>query len=242
MAETALRGPAPPAAAARVAERSGRRRLSDWQLVVLTGAILLAISTLIVVWARTRPGFDPYGWLVWGQQTLKLSLDTNAAPSWKPLPYLFTVPYAIAGHYQLWLWMITLVAATLAGAVCGGRIAYRLTPKRAGRRYPAMIAAVVAGAGVLAIHNYAHFYLSAQSDSMIVALCLGAVDCHLSKHYRWAFALAILASLGRPEAWLFTGLYAVWAWRAVPSMRWFIGIGIVSDGVAVVRDPGPDLA
>ncbi len=227
MAETALRGPAPQPAATPAPERSGRRRLSDWQLVVLTGVVLLAISTLIVVWARTRPGFDPYGWLVWGQQTLKLSLDTNAAPSWKPLPYLFTVPYAIAGHYQLWLWMITLVAATLAGAVCGARIAYRLTPRRTGRRYPAMIAAVVAGAGVLAIHNYAHFYLSAQSDSMIVALCLGAVDCHLSKHYRWAFALAILASLGRPEAWLFTGLYALWAWRAVPSMRWFIGIGIV---------------
>ena len=57
---------------------------------------------------RTRPGFDPYGWLVWGQQTLTGTLDTNAAPSWKPLPYLFTVPYALVGHYQLWLWMITV--------------------------------------------------------------------------------------------------------------------------------------
>ena len=27
---------------------------------------------VLVVWARTRPGFDPYGWLVWGHQTLQL--------------------------------------------------------------------------------------------------------------------------------------------------------------------------
>ena len=38
------------------------------------------------------------------------ALDTNAAPSWKPLPYLFTVPYALFGHYEMWLWMITAVA------------------------------------------------------------------------------------------------------------------------------------
>ena len=227
MAETALKSPAAPSDAAAQPERTASRRFKDWQLVALTGVALLVVSTLIVVWARTRPGFDPYGWLVWGQQTLKWSLDTNAAPSWKPLPYLFTVPFAIAGHYQLWLWMITLVAATLAGAVFAARIAYRLTPKTGGRRYPAVIAAAVAAAGVLAIHNYAHFWLSAQSDSMIVTLCLGAIDCHLSGRYRWSFAFWILASLGRPEAWLFAGLYAIWAWRAVPSMRWFIGIGIV---------------
>ena len=47
-----------------------------------TAAGLLALSTLIVVWARARPGFDPYGWLVWGRQTIIGSLDTNAAPSW----------------------------------------------------------------------------------------------------------------------------------------------------------------
>jgi len=31
-----------------------------------------------------------------GHQTLAGNLNTNAAPSWKPLPYLFTVPYAIS--------------------------------------------------------------------------------------------------------------------------------------------------
>jgi hypothetical protein len=70
--------------------------------------------------------------------------------------------------------------------------------------------------------------LSAQSDSMIVALCLGAVDCHLHRRFRWAFVLGCLAALGRPEAWLFLGLYAIWAWLRVPSMRWTIVAGAVA--------------
>ncbi len=89
---------------------------------------LVLFSTVLVYWAETRPGFDPYGWLVWGHQTLHGSLDTNAAPSWKPLSYIFTVPYALAGHrLELRLWMITVVAVSLAGCVFAGRIAYRLT-------------------------------------------------------------------------------------------------------------------
>src|SRR5205085_8139749 len=34
-----------------------------------------------------------------------------------------------------------------------------------------------------------------------------------------AFLMLAGASLGRPEAWAFMGLYAVWAWWAVPGMR-----------------------
>ena len=64
-----------------------------------------------------------------------------------------------------------------------------------------------AGAGVLGISTYWHYMLSAQSDPMIVTLCLAAIDCHLCGRYRWAFALGALAALGRPEVWLFLGLY-----------------------------------
>ncbi len=202
-----------------------------WSVAVLIGVV----STVLVLWARTRPGFDPYGWLVWGQRTLHLALDTNAAPSWKPLPYLFTVPYAIFGHYQLYLWMVTAVAISLSAVVFGGRIAYRLVLGDAiagsepARRdlIAAWVAAVFAGIGVLLITDYSHFVLSVQSDPMIVALCLGAVDMQLSRHDRWAFVLWWLASLGRPEVWPFLGLYTLWAWRAVPSMRRFLGGGIV---------------
>jgi hypothetical protein len=206
----------------------GRRQLIRAAApAVIVGVVLLVISTGLVLWARTRPGFDPYGWLTWGQQTIHGSLDTNAAPSWKPLPFLFTVPYALFGHYQLWLWMITAVAVSLAGVVFAARIAYRLVLEGSDRRWPAYVAGALAGIGVLMISDYWHYVLSAQSDPMIVSLCLGAVDCHLSGRRRWAFVFGCLAALGRPEAWPFIAVYAVWCWRAVPEMRWLVVVGAV---------------
>jgi hypothetical protein len=237
-------------------------------VLLVSAAALLVASLVILLWARTRPGFDPYGWLVWGRQTVAGNLDTNAAPSWKPLAYLFTVPFGLFGHYQLWLWMVTSLAVSLAGAVFAGRIAYRLTlsstdssaassrtrpdaalsstgpdaassstgpdaassstgPEAAARPWAAWAAAAFAGLGLLGIGTYWHYMLSAQSDPMIVTLCLAAIDCHLSGRVRLAFVCGALASLGRPEVWLFLGLYSLWAWRAVPSMRWLIVTGIV---------------
>lgn len=194
---------------------------------LLIAAVLVLISVGLVLWARTRPGFDPYGWLVWGHQTIVGALDTNAAPSWKPLPYLFTVPFALAGHYQMWLWMFASVAVSLSGVVFAARIVYRLTDAPTGRRWAGWVAGAFAGAALLGIQDYSHYVLSAQSDPMIVALCLGAIDAHLSRRPRWAFALGVLAALGRPEVWPFLGLYAIWAWRAIPSMRRLIVAGVV---------------
>jgi hypothetical protein len=188
---------------------------------------LLALSTLVILWARTRPGYDPYGWLVWGRETLSWALDTNAAPSWKPLPYLFTLPYALFGRYQLWLWMITAVAISLSGVIFAARIAYRLTHAPPQRRWAAYLAGAFAGLALLGITDYTHYVLSAQSDPLIVSLVLGAIDCHLSRRPRWAFALLVLGSLGRPEVWPFIAVYAIWAWRSIPSMRWLVVAGAV---------------
>ncbi len=198
-------------------------------LVVLASALgLLVLSLLILLWARTRPGFDPYGWLVWGRQTVAGNLDTNAAPSWKPLPYLFTAPFGLFGHYQLWLWMVTSLAVSLGGAVFAARIAYWLTTRgEAEQRFAGYAAAAFAAAAYFGLSSYWHYMLSAQSDPMIVTLCLAAIDCHLRGRYRWAFVLGALAALGRPEVWLFLGLYSIWAWLRVPSMRWLIVGGVV---------------
>jgi hypothetical protein len=198
-------------------------RAHPWWIV---GAGLVLFSTGLVYWAGTSPGYDPYGWLIWGYQTLHLTLDLGGAPSWKPLTWLFTVPYSLFGHAALRLWMITAVAVTLSGCIFAGRIAYRLTRGGSARAWPAIAAAVFAGLGVLGIQDYFHYTLSVQSDPMIVSMCLGAIDCHLSRHPRWAFALGVLASLGRPEVWPFLGLYTIWAWRAVPQMRWMLCAGI----------------
>jgi hypothetical protein len=187
-----------------------------------TAVGLTALSAALVAWAGTRPSYDAYGWLVWGHQTLRLSLDLGGAPSWKPLPFLFTVPYALVGHYALQLWMITVCVLSFAGCVFAGRIAYRLTIDRTGERPAAIVAAIVGGALVLGLQDYMHYILSAQSDPVIVTFVLAAIDLHLQGRHRWALAMGTLASLGRPEAWPFLGLYIIWAWFKVPSMRWLI--------------------
>ncbi len=190
-------------------------RVPTWALVA-TGVLLAAVAFVLLT--GMRPAFDAYGWLVWGHQTVHLNLDLNAAPSWKPLPFLFTLPYSLLpGDAALWLWMVTAVAGAFAGAVFAARIAYRLSAPAP--RYARAAGAVFAGVGVLGIAGYWHFVLIATSDPLMTTLCLAAIDAHMSGRRRLAWALLVLASLGRPEAWLVTAAYALWAWRADPALR-----------------------
>jgi hypothetical protein len=207
----------------------GFARRRPWWVV---GVGLLLLSIVLVLWAGTRPGFDPYGWLSWGHQTRAGNLDTNAAPSWKPLPYLFTTVFAFAGHYEMRLWMITSAAISLAGVVFAGRIAYKLTGPSAQRPWAPWIAAAFAGLALLGIrdelgYSYFHYILSSQSDPMIVTFCLAAIDCHLDERPRAAFVMGCLAALGRPEVWPFLGLYTIWLWRAHPRTRLLLVIGVI---------------
>ena len=71
-------------------------------------------------------------------------------------------------------------------------------------------------------YNYTHYILSAESDTMIVSLCLLAIDLHLSGRHKAAFWIWWLASLGRPEVWPFYGLAGVWLWWKQPSYRWWL--------------------
>jgi hypothetical protein len=188
---------------------------------------VLGVSALAVVLAGIRPSYDGFGFLVWGRQVLHWNLNTDGAPSWKPLPFLFTLPFALAGQVQMWLWMTTAMVGALGGALFAARVAFRITgPAPGRRRFAPYVAGAFAAAGVLGIATYSHLVLIANSDPLIVALCLAAIDCHLSRRPRLAFAALVLASLGRPEAWVFAGLYAVWSWRAVPSMRLLAVLGL----------------
>jgi hypothetical protein len=200
------------------------------------GVGVIIVSAAIVRWVNTRPGYDPYGWLIWGYQTLHLHLDLGGAPSWTPLPLLFTVPYALFGHYALWLWMVTAEAAAFAGSIFAGRIAYRVVNSggNGDRRYvyAATAAALFAGLGMYGIQdningahsNYLHYVLSVQSDPMIVTLVLAAIDFHLNGHRRWVIAMLLLAGLGRPEVWPVLGLYGLWCWVRRPDMRIYLGV------------------
>jgi hypothetical protein len=201
-----------------------------------TTIVLAIVSVIIVLYARTRPSYDAYGWLVWGYQTIHGTLDLGGAPSWKPMPFLFTVPFAVFGHYQLWLWMFTATAVALAGPAFAGRIAYRLSGGPEARnepeplhRYAPIAAAVFAGAAVLGLEDYFHYILSSQSDPMLVTFVLAAIDMFMLGRYRWTLVLGVLAALGRPEVWPFLGLFMIWAWFKLPSIRWMLiaGAGVV---------------
>jgi hypothetical protein len=219
-----------------------------------TAVALVVVSVILLVWAGTRPSYDAYGWLVWGYQSLHGSLDLGGAPSWKPLPFLFTVPYAVFGHYQIWLWMVTAIAVALAGPVFAGRIAFRLSRDDQARtdgdpirRYAPWAAAVFAGAAVLGLEDYFHYILSAQSDPMLVTFVLAAIDMFLLGRHRWTLVFGVLAALGRPEVWPFLGLFMIWAWFKVPDMRWMLvaGVAVVAFmwfGIPTITNGRPDIA
>ena len=213
-----------------------RRRV--WWIV---GALIVAISAGVVWGAGTRPGYDPYGWLTWGYQSIHGSLDLGGAPSWKPLPLLFDVPYALAGRDALWLWMVTSVAVSLAGSIFAGRIAFAIVDSAAGGRWsgrwargPAIAAALFAGLGMYGIQDningtldsYMHYLLSVQSDPMIVTFVLAAIDLHMQRHRRWVLVMLGLAALGRPEVWPALGLYMLWCFVRRRDLRGFIVIEI----------------
>jgi hypothetical protein len=260
VAESTLEAPTIPAPA--TADQATRREPVPWTLRAYVGehpgwsttVVIVAISTVLTAWARTRPSYDAYGWLVWGHQTLHLSLDLGGAPSWKPLPFLFTVPFALFGHYQLWMWMITATSVALAGPVFAGRIAFRLTggselrdDPQAIRRFAPWAAAVFAGAAVLGLEDYFHYILSSQSDPILVTFVLAAIDMFLIGRYRWTLVLGVLAALGRPEVFPFLGLFMLWAWFKVPSMRWMLvaGVALIAFmwfGIPTITNGRPNIA
>lgn len=209
---------------------SWARRRRGVVAFVLVAALVVVAGVVWVSLTHTRPSYDAFGWLVWGRQVLlHWNLNTDGAPSWKPLPFLFTLPYAAFGRSQMTLWTVTSSAVALAAAVFAARIAYRLTglsSEPVARRWPAIVAGAAGGLGVIGMNDFSHQMLIATSDPMVVTLCLAAIDAHLSRRPGLAFTMLVLASLGRPEAWPFAGLYALWRLRE--SRSWWARAGLLA--------------
>ena len=208
---------------------------------------VVLVSAVVLHWANTRPGYDPYGWLDWGYHTLHGSLNLGGAPSWKPFTFVFTVVYSLFGHWALYLWMLTAVSISLSGAVFGGRIAYRLTATEGGPAWVAFAAGAFGGAAVLGIQDYFHYLMSAQSDSMLVSVCLAAIDMYLCGRLRWAFWIGVLAGWGRPEVWPFLAIYGIYLIRRHPNMRKDVIGGAVLTlffwfGVPTITNGRPNIA
>ena len=225
------------AATATAPPSRARRRPGGTARNYVGAGLVVGLAVALTVAAGTRPSFDAYGWLDWGHMTLHGGLDTNAAPSFKPLPYVFTLVYGLLGEgAATWLWMFTATAVSLAGVLLAGRLARTLCATGGGRGWAGWVAAVLAGVALLAVHDelhydYVHYILSSQSDPMIVACVLGAADCQLRGRPRAAFWLLVAASLGRPEAWPLLVADGAWLWRGAPGCRAMVVAGLAAVGL-----------
>ena len=224
-----------------------------WRLLVLACVALAALSLLL----PSTPTYDPWAWIIWGREVMHLDLVTTDGPSWKPLPILFTAPFSLIGDGpapELWI----LVAR--AGGLLAFAMAYRLAARLAG---PA--AGAIAAATLFVSDEFIRNFARGNSEGLLVALCLWALEMHLDGRRRDAFLLGFAAGLLRPEVWPFWGLYGLWlilgAWRERIPWReialvggagvlmlvlWFLpeyyGSGSALRAAERARQPNPDSA
>jgi hypothetical protein len=220
----------------------------------LLGGCLALAALSLVVWV-SAPTYDPWAWIMWGREITEWDLVTTQGPSWKPLPVLFTTAFALAGDDaapQLWL----LIAR--AGGLLAFAMAYRLGARLAG---PA--AGVIAAVALVLSDEFIRNFARGNSEGLLVAFVLWAVERHLDGRRVDAFLLGFAASLLRPELWPFWGLYGLWllvgsrvtarrtvlvvvgsavACLAVWFVPEYLGSGDFLRAAERARDPNPDSA
>jgi hypothetical protein len=153
-------------------------------------------------WATT---YDPWSWILWGREVAHLELHTVDGPSWKPLPVLFTAPFALAGSAAPVLWLIV----ARAGGLLALAAAYA-----AGRRLAGPVAAATASVALALNLEFFRVVWLGNSEGLLVAALLAAVERHVAGRPRTAFALGVVCALLRPEVWPFLALYGAWlVWR-----------------------------
>jgi hypothetical protein len=180
--------------------------------------VVLAVTALSFL-APASPTYDPWAWIIWGREILHLDLSTAAGPSWKPLPVLLTTPFALFGGLAPNLWVFVARAGTIAGVVMLFRLGRRLGGVPAG-----VAAAVPYALASWTLRNGA----MGNSEGILVALALAAVERHIDGRPRAAFVFALGAALLRPEAWPFVGLYGLWLLWREPRMRALVIAGFAA--------------
>lgn len=236
--------PLPPAAT----EPAPPGRARPWKLLVLGCFALAALSLLTV----SAPTYDPWAWIIWGREITEWDLVTTTGPSWKPLPVLFTTPFALAGDDAPALWLVV----ARAGGLLAFAMAYRLGARLAG---PA--AGAIAAFALVLSDEFIRNFARGNSEGLLVGLVLWAVERHLDGRRMDAFLLGFAAALLRPEVWPFWGLYGLWLLFGDRSLRtaaivfgsgalalvlWFLpeylGSGDWLRAAERARQPNPDSA
>ncbi len=217
---TATSDPRPPLARLRalaVAPPEPTTPARPVALLVLGCVALAALSLLL----PSTPTYDPWAWILWGREVVHGDLVTTEGPSWKPLPILFTAPFSLAGDAaapELW------IVVARAGGLLAIAMAYRLAARLAGP-----VAGVIAALALLLADEFVFNFARGNSEGLLVAICLLALERHLDGRRRHAFLLGFLAGLLRPEVWPLWALYGLWyaavEWRGRPPWRTFALVG-----------------
>ena len=230
--------------AARARPRAGEHGVL---LLVLACLLLATLAQML----PAGPTYDPWAWISWGREITEWDLDTRTGPSWKPLPVLFTTPFALVGDEaapELWL------VIAQAGGLLAFAFTYRLAARLAG--WPA---GIIAAGGLVLADEFIRNCARGNSEGLLVGLCLWAIERHLDGNRRDAFLLGVAAGLLRPELWPFLllyGLWLMWTERAtVPLVvgcglltlaLWFVpeylGSGDFMRAASRAREPNPDSA
>jgi hypothetical protein len=219
-----------------------------WRLLVLACLALAAVSLL----GPSQPTYDPWSWLIWGREIAHLDLVTTSGPSWKPLPVLFTTPFSLLGDAAApLLWLVVARAGMLLALAFAFRLAARLAGPAAG---------AIAVVGLLLADRFVSFSARGNSEGLLVALVLWAVERHLDGRRRDALLLGVAAGLLRPEVWALLALYGAWMllaerrggvpWRTLAllaggavllALLWFVpeklGSGDVLRAASRAREP-----
>jgi hypothetical protein len=226
-----------------------------WRLL-LAGCFALAALSLTL---PSVPTYDPWAWIIWGREIAHLDLVTTTGPSWKPLPVIFTTPFSLAGDDGApLLWLVV----ARAGGILAFAMAFRL-----GKRLAGPVAGLIAAGALILADEFIRNFFRGNSEGILVALCLWAIERHLDGRRRDAFLLGIAAALLRPEVWPFIALYGLYLvaadWRRdnrLPvktailvigsglglGILWFVpeylGSGDFLRAAARARKPNPDSA
>ncbi len=224
--------PAPSSVAPeRGSARSGRTDFRSWWQrypFVSSAVVCVLVAGLSAAVLPTVPSYDPWSWISWGREVFDphLSFEISGGPSWKPLPWFFTIVYALFGSAAApTLWVITARAGGLLGLVA----AYRLAARVVGApRWAAALAGVLAAAGVVVTQEWFYYMFRGTSEPMLIACTLWAIDRHLERRYGWAFVLGVATGLIRPESWPLLIVYAAWLWFRVPRLWILLVLGLLS--------------
>jgi hypothetical protein len=215
----ALRARLTPAATPREAATDGR-------VYALLAALALALAALTLLYPST-PTYDPWAWIVWGREILHLDLQTTGGPSWKPFPVILTTVFALFGEAAPDLWLVV----ARGGAILAVMLAFRLGARLTSRQWSvaSVTAGVVAAVALIISSQFVRTMALGNSEGLMVAFALWAVERHLDGKYRQAFVLIFAASLLRPEIWLFLGVYGLWLILVDRGALWLVvGGGVLT--------------